>query len=50
VSGPFDDGSVIIESADFDQSGCRVRTTVAPLGSGSRITILYGAACPFPMK
>jgi hypothetical protein len=49
MSGPFDDGNVIIESADPDASGCRVQTTVAPLGARSRITILYGAACPFPM-
>ena len=50
MSGPFDDGSVIIESADPDATGCRVQTTVVPLGGRSRITILYGAACPFPMK
>jgi hypothetical protein len=44
--GPLEDGGYVIDSATT--GGCAVRTTVAPLGGSVTITILYGAACPFP--
>jgi hypothetical protein len=45
-SGPLEDGSRTLESAGAT-SGCRVLTTVAPLGGLSQIVVLFGAACPF---
>ena len=47
MSGPFEDGSLVIESVGATTTECRVRTTVAPLGGMTRVTILYGAECPF---
>jgi hypothetical protein len=35
-----------IESVGPTTTQCRVRTTVAPLGSSTIVTILYGAVCP----
>ena len=45
-TGPLEDGSRTIESVG-STAGCRVRTTVGPLGGLTHITILFGAACPF---
>jgi len=45
MSGPFEDGSFIIESVGDGE--CRIHTTIAPLGGLTTITVLYGAACPF---
>jgi hypothetical protein len=45
LSGPADDGSMEIESVGLTTQ-CRVRTTVAPLGTSTIVTILYGAVCP----
>lgn len=47
LSGPFEDGSYVLESTGEDL-GCKVRTTIAPLGSTTAMTVLYGAACPAP--
>ena len=45
LSGPLEDGSMEIESAGpVDE--CRVRTTIAPLGGSTIVTILYGGSCP----
>jgi hypothetical protein len=45
LSGPAEDGSMEIESVGpVDE--CRVRTTIAPLGGSTVVTILYGASCP----
>ena len=44
LSGPLEDGSYVLEAER--QGGCRVQVTVAPLGSLTTITILYGASCP----
>jgi hypothetical protein len=46
LSGPSEDGSMEIESVGPTTTQCRVRTTVAPLGSSTIVTILYGAVCP----
>jgi hypothetical protein len=45
LSGPAEDGSMEIESVGLTAQ-CRVRTTVAPLGGSTIVTILYGAVCP----
>jgi hypothetical protein len=44
LSGPLEDGSYVLDSVG--EPGCRIRTTVAPLGSLIMVTVLYGAACP----
>jgi hypothetical protein len=45
LSGPLEDGSMEIESTGpVDE--CRVRTTIAPLGGSTIVTILYGGSCP----
>ena len=46
VDGPLEDGSLVISSTG-EPGGCRVRTTVAPLGGTTVVTILFGAECPF---
>ncbi len=45
LSGPAEDGSMEIDSMG-PTNQCRVRTTVAPLGGSTIVTILYGAYCP----
>jgi hypothetical protein len=44
VSGPLEDGSFTLDSVGDD--GCRIQTTIAPLGGMTFVTVLYGAACP----
>ena len=44
LNGPAEDGSFVLDS--LGESGCRVQTTVAPLGDTTFITVLYGADCP----
>jgi hypothetical protein len=44
VSGPLEDGSFTLDSAGV--AGCRIQTTVAPLGGMTFVTVLYGASCP----
>ena len=44
-TGPREDGSWELNSTGA--AGCQVRTTAAPLGASTIITVLYGAACPF---
>jgi hypothetical protein len=46
LSGPLEDGSRVLDSTG-EPAGCRVQTTIAPLGSLTRVTVLYGAGCPF---
>lgn len=46
LSGPMEDGSRQLESQG-SPAGCRVRTTIAPHGATTLVTVLYGAACPF---
>lgn len=46
LSGPMEDGSRQLESQG-SAAGCRVRTTIAPHGTTTLVTVLYGAACPF---
>lgn len=46
VSGPLEDGSMNLDSVG--PAGCAALTTIAPAGDMTTMTILYGAACPFP--
>lgn len=45
VSGPLEDGSIVIDSAGAGD--CRIQVAITPTGSTTTVTILYGAACPF---
>jgi hypothetical protein len=47
VSGPLEDGSIVIDSVGEPSTGCRVETTVTPAGGLTRMTVRYGADCPF---
>jgi hypothetical protein len=44
LSGPFEDGSYVVDMSGA--SDCNVQVRVAPAGGTSMITVLYGAACP----
>jgi hypothetical protein len=47
-SGPYEDGSFVLEATAGD--ACRARVTIAPLGQSSGltlVTVLFGAGCPF---
>ena len=46
VSGPLEDGSLVMDSAGPDPA-CRVQTRVRPLGGTTMITVLFGASCPW---
>lgn len=47
LSGPLEDGSVVIESTG-DTPECLVETTLRPESGSTIVTILYGAGCPPP--
>lgn len=47
LSGPFEDGSTIIESVGATPE-CLVQTTLRPENGSTIATILYGAGCPAP--
>jgi hypothetical protein len=47
MSGPAEDGSIVIESVGPGGADCRVETTIRPLGAVTRMTVRYGAACAF---
>ncbi len=44
LNGPLEDGSMVLDSVG--DRGCRIQTTIAPLGGTTFITVRYGAACP----
>jgi hypothetical protein len=46
VSGPLEDGSVVIDSSG-PVAGCRVQTTIVRQGGATMMTVLYGASCQF---
>ena len=46
LSGPFEDGSLVIDSVGTDPE-CRVQTRVRGLSGTTMITVLYGASCPW---
>lgn len=47
LSGPAEDGSIVIESVGPGGTDCRVETTIKPLGALTRMSVRYGAACAF---
>jgi hypothetical protein len=47
LSGPFEDGSTVIESTG-ETPECLVETTLRPESGSTIVTILYGAGCPVP--
>lgn len=44
LSGPLEDGSYVLDSVG--EGECRIRTTIAPLGRLTFVSVNYGAACP----
>jgi hypothetical protein len=44
LSGPLEDGSLSLDSVG--DAGCRIQTTIAPLGGMTFVTVLYGSDCP----
>ena len=46
LNGPGEDGGYVIDSAG--EGDCRIQTTIAPLGSTTFVSVLYGADCPGP--
>lgn len=45
ASGPFEDGSYVLDATGA--GGCRIRSTVRPMGTLTVLLVRYGAACPF---
>jgi hypothetical protein len=46
MNGPAEDGGYVIDSVG--DGDCRIQTRIAPLGSLTLVTVLYGADCPGP--
>lgn len=46
LSGPFEDGSYVIDSVGPTTLDCRVQTRLTPLSGTTRMTVLYGTGCP----
>jgi hypothetical protein len=44
VSGPFEDGSTVIDSVG-PTTACRVQTTIRPLSGTTLVSVRYGAGC-----
>jgi len=44
VSGPFEDGSTVIDSVGAT-TACRVQTTIRPLSGTTLVSVRYGAGC-----
>jgi len=45
LTGPLENGGYVVDMAGRPQ-GCKVQANVAPTGSMTMLTILYGATCP----
>lgn len=45
ATGPFEDGSYVLDSTG--SGGCRIRSTIRPMGDLTILLVRYGAACPF---
>jgi hypothetical protein len=45
LSGPLEDGSWSLDSSG--DAGCQIQVTVAPMGTSTIVTILFGAYCAF---
>ncbi len=46
ISGPLEDGSVVVDSVGLDPA-CRVQTRIRGLSGTTMVTVLFGAACPW---
>ncbi|HUG29878.1 MAG TPA: hypothetical protein VMQ65_05100 [Candidatus Limnocylindria bacterium] len=46
VDGPLEDGSIVVDGARAGTL-CQARVQAIPLGGIVRLTVLYGASCPF---
>jgi hypothetical protein len=46
MNGPLEDGSIVIDSHGAT-TGCKVQTSIAPIGGRTIATIMFGASCPF---
>ena len=46
LSGPFEDGSYVIDSVGPTTLDCRVQTRLTPLSGTTHMTVLYGTGCP----
>jgi hypothetical protein len=46
MSGPFEDGSHVIESVG-DADACRVETRVTPLSGTTHVRVRMSSDCPF---
>jgi hypothetical protein len=44
VAGPLEDRTMTLDSVG--DAGCRIQTTIAPLGGMTFVTVLYGSDCP----
>jgi len=44
VSGPFEDGSTVIDSVGAT-TACRIQTTIRPLSGTTLVAVRYGAGC-----
>jgi hypothetical protein len=47
LAGPLEDDGWTLDSVG-DPLECLIRTTIVPMGAITRVTVLYGAACPAP--
>jgi hypothetical protein len=45
ASGPLENGGYVLDMTG-PEAGCEVQITIAPTGSLTTVTILYGEACP----
>jgi hypothetical protein len=45
LTGPLEDGAYVLD-ASGSPAGCMVQVTAAPLGTVTKVTIMYGAVCP----
>jgi hypothetical protein len=45
LTGPLEDGSWSLDSSG--DAGCQIQVTVAPMGTSTIVTILFGAYCAF---
>lgn len=46
LNGPGEDGGYVIDSTG--EGGCRIQTSIVPLGDTTFVSVLYGADCPGP--
>jgi hypothetical protein len=45
AAGPFENGGYVVDATGA--RGCHVQVSIAPVGSTTVATVMFGAACPF---